>query len=158
MKKLITLLFLVAFTLSVSAQRSGSTTPIPWNVSTKVLTMLPVDTITQHATAYWTFNVDRAKTQYFAVSIALDTIGSYSTRTVWDVLGSMDNVNFVATTATQVRVGTTAGGQTVDTTFVLYDVATGTLWKYLKVRAVASASLHIKGAKVSGIGIKVVEK
>jgi hypothetical protein len=157
MKKLIVLLFLVAFSLSAMAQRSGTTTAIGEG-TTKVLSMIAADTITQHATAYWTFLVNKPYASYFAVSVAVDTIGTYSTRTVWDVLGSMDNVNFVATTATQVRLGTTAGGIAVDTTFVLYDVATGTLWKYLKVRAVASASLHIKGAKVSGLAIKVVNK
>jgi hypothetical protein len=159
MRKLITLIFLLSLSVSMMAQRSASTTSVPWNVATKTLVMLPVDSITQHATAYWTFNISRAKTNYFAITVALDTIGAVPCgKTTFDVLGSMDNVNFVATGATQVRPGGTTAGLVRDTTFVLYDVSTGVLYNYLKVQAVSSSSLHIKGVRVSGLSLKVSDK
>jgi hypothetical protein len=159
MKKLIILSFLLAFSVSMMAQRSGSATAMVAGATTKVLTMLPVDSVTQHATAYWTFIIDKPYLSYFAVAVSIDTIGAVPCgKTTWDVQGSMDNTNWIATTATQVRPGGTTAGLVVDTTFYMGDVATGVLWKYLKVKCVSSSSLHIKGIRVSGLSLKVGAK
>jgi hypothetical protein len=158
MKKLFVLIALVAFTLSVSAQRSASTTALN-GASTKVFSMLAVDSITQHATAYWIVDVNRPKLYYFAVNVAIDTITNTPCgKTTWDVQGSMDKTNWIATSATQVRPGGTTAGLVVDTTFYMGDVSTGVLWRYLKIKAVSSSSLHIKGVRVSGLSIKVADK
>jgi len=151
MKKILILSFLMALSLSVMAQRSGSTTGLN-DASLKVLTMLPVDSLPQATTKYWIFNVNRPKTYYFCVSVAIDTVTHTSNHTWVDVLGSMDGTNFVATGATQVKYG-----GTVDSTFQLYDVSTGVLWKYLKVQMVTK-DYNAVGTRVKGLSLKVGDK
>jgi hypothetical protein len=153
MKKLFILLVLVAFTLSVSAQRASSTTTVG-ATGLKNLVMLPVDTITQGATAYWTFDVNRQRAYYYAVGIALDMTGAtnrYSV-TVW---GSLNNTDWISSGITQVNCYPTAGGG-VDSTLVMANVTTPQLWRYLKVRFVGLDN-NVKGVAVSALGIKVAD-
>jgi hypothetical protein len=153
MKKIITFIALLTFVLTLSAQRSGSTTVLQSQEIQKVLTMTAADTITQHGTVYWVFNINKPALQLFAFSVSVDTITNANTNHVYfDVLGSLDGVNYIATTATQVKYGGSA-----DSTFYLGDVATGVLWKYLKVQGV-SQSLHVRGCRVSSVSMKVVSK
>ena len=152
MKKLIILSFLLALSAGLMAQRSGSTTALAWNVNEKVLTMTAADSLPQATTKYWVFTVNKLKAQYFAVSVAVDTIVHACNHTWVDVLGSMDGTNYVATGATQVKYG-----GTVDSTFQLVDVSTGVLWKYLKVQFV-NKDYNAVGARVTGLSIKVVDK
>ena len=153
MKKLIILLVLVAFTLSVSAQRASSTTALG-TASLKTLTLLPVDTITQHSTAYWNFDVNRSKLYYFALSVKLDTMNktANNNHVYVDVYGSMNGTNWIATSATRVKFG-----GSVDSTFYLGDVATGVLWRYLRVN-LATQTKHVRGVRVSEISLKVADK
>jgi hypothetical protein len=154
MKKLIVILFLAAFALSVNAQRSGSTTGVPWATGYKAITITGADSITQHGTPYWVFDLGLVhKLCFFSISTGIDTLGTASTNHVYvDVLGSNDGVNYYATAATQVKCGVT-----VDTLFALNDVSTGVLWRYLKVQYV-SKTLHVRGSKLSALTIKVAEK
>ncbi len=151
MKKILILSFLMAFSLSVFAQRSGSTTALN-DASIKVLTMTTADSLPQATTKYWTFLINRPKTYYFAVAVAIDTVTHACNHTWVDVLGSMDGTNYVATGATQVKYG-----GTVDSTFQLVDVSTGVLWKYLKVQFV-NKDYNAVGARVTGLSIKVGDK
>jgi hypothetical protein len=158
MKKLFVLFALLAFSVSVMAQRAGSTTVLQSQENTKVLTMTAADTVTQHATVYWTFNVNKPKLYYFAFSLAFDSAGTLNGKSAVDIQGSHDATNWIATSATQVRPGGTTTGLAVDTVFYLGDVSTGVLWKYLRVKIASSASLNVRGFKVSGISLKVGEK
>jgi hypothetical protein len=151
MKKLFILSALLVFALSVSGQRSGSTTTLLPNETYKTLTMTAADTV--HTTSYWIFSINKPKTQYFAFAIAVDSMPLTTKRHVYfDVLGSVDGSNWVATGATQVKYG-----QTVDSTFVLYDVSTGVLWRKLKLQAVAQGAVE-KGPKITAISVKVGDK
>ena len=152
MKKIFILSFLLAFSTVLMAQRSGSTTTLLPNETTKVLTMLPVDSLPQATTKYWVFAINKPKAQYFAVSVAIDTIIHAGNHTWVDVLGSLDGTNYVSTGATQVKYGGTA-----DSTFQLYDVTTGVMWKYLKVQFV-NKDYNAVGARVKGLSIKVGDK
>jgi hypothetical protein len=158
MKKLIVLFFLLSLSVGMMAQRAGTTTTLPWNVNTKTLTLLPVDSVTQHATVYWTFLIDRPKLQYFTFAVAIDTVGALNGKAAFDIQGSLDGTNWIATAATQVRPGATATGLAVDTAFVLSDVSTGVLWKYLRLKIVNSGTLHVRGFRVSGLAVKVADK
>ncbi len=152
MKKLITILALLVFAINLSAQRSGSTTVLSSNEIQKTLTMTTADTITQHGTVYWVFNINKPRLSYFAFAVKLDTITNAETNHVYvDVYGSLDGSNYVATGATQWKYGGTC-----DSTNTLYDVSTGVLWKYLKLQAV-SKTLHVRGCRVAAITLKVAE-
>jgi hypothetical protein len=153
MKKIIIFLALLAFTLTLSAQRSGSVTVLQSHEIQKTLTMIAADTVTQGATAYWVFNINKPALQYFAFSVKIDTLVSAANNHIYvDVLGSLDGTNYIATTATQVKYGATT-----DSTFYLGDVATGVLWKYLKLQLV-SQDANVRGSRVSAISMKVVSK
>jgi hypothetical protein len=68
----------------------------------------------------------------------------------------MDKVTWVATTATRVKYG---GG--ADSTMVLYDVATGTMWRYLKIQIAGQKAAGNKtsfGTAVKAIAIRVGDK
>ena len=156
MKKLLFFLAFVAFTLSVSAQRSGSTTVVG-NTGLKNLTMTAADTVTQAGTVYWVFDVNRQKSYLYAVSIAIDTVAHTNNRTSWTVWGSMDNTNWVASGITQLNIFATDGSGGTDTTFVLSSVTTGSLWRYLKVRGVALDN-NVKGCRVKALGLKAGDK
>ena len=160
MKKLITLLFLVAFTLSVSAQRSSTTVAnvIPQGASTKALTLIAVDSVSNTSTGTWIFDVNKTKTQYFAVSVKLAPLGvtALKAHAYVNVLGSIDKVTWVATTATQVKYG---GG--ADSSMVLYDISTGVMWRYLKVTIdgkPGAGGATTFGTAVKAIAIKVGDK
>lgn len=152
MKKILILSLLLALTVSLTAQRSGSTTSL--GVSTmKTLTLTAVDSITQGATAYWTFTVDPAKSYYFCFAAAIDTITHGNNRLSATVWGSMDNTNFVNTGITQVNIFPTAGGG-ADTTFQMTQVTTPVLWKYLKFRLV-SLDANVVGSRLKGLSLKI---
>jgi len=155
MKKIFSLIVLLAFALSVSAQRASSTTPVPIT-GLKNLTMLPVDSITQGATVYWTFDVNRQKPYYFAFAFAIDTITSSTNRLACTIWGSMNNVDWVSSGLTQVNLFPTAGGG-ADTTFQMVQVTTPVIWRYLKARFV-SVDANVKGARFKAIGLKVGER
>lgn len=152
MKKIFILSFLLAFSTVLMAQRSGSTTTLLPNETTKVLTMTAADSLPQATTKYWVFAINKPKAQYFAVAVAVDTIVHACNHTWVDVLGSLDGTNYVSTGATQVKYGGTA-----DSTFQLYDVTTGVMWKYLKVQFV-NKDYNAVGARVTGLSIKVGDK
>ena len=152
MKKIFILSFLLAFSTVLMAQRSGSTTTLLPNETTKVLTMTAADSLPQATTKYWVFAINKPKAQYFAVAVAVDTIVHACNHTWVDVLGSLDGTNYVSTGATQVKYGGTA-----DSTFQLYDVTTGVMWKYLKVQFV-NKDYNAVGARVKGLSIKVGDK
>lgn len=160
MKKLFTLLFLVAFSLSAMAQRSSTsaTAKALGESSTAQISLLPVDSISYNTTGTWIFDVNKVKSQFFAVSVRLDPIGATALKAhAWvNVLGSIDKVTWVATTATQVKYG---GG--ADSSMVLYDVATGVPWRYLKVTIAGQKALGgviTYGTYVKAIAIKVGDK
>lgn len=151
MKKLFTILFLLAFALSVTAQRSGSTTTLLPQQTYKALTMTAADTV--HTTSYWVFALNKPATQYFAFAVAVDSMPLTTKQHVWfDVLGSVDGVVYVTTGATTVKYGST-----IDSTFSLVDVSTGVLWRYLKLQAVAKTGTF-KGPKITAISMKVGNK
>ena len=152
MKKIFILSFLLAFSTVLMAQRSGSTTTMLPNETTKVLTMTAADSLPQATTKYWVFAINKPKAQYFAVAVAVDTVTHACNHTWVDVLGSLDGTNYVSTGATQVKYGGTA-----DSTFQLYDVTTGVMWKYLKVQFV-NKDYNAVGARVKGLSIKVGDK
>jgi len=152
MKKIFILSFLLAFSTVLMAQRSGSTTTLLPNETTKVLTMTAADSLPQATTKYWVFAINKPKAQYFAVAVAVDTIVHACNHTWVDVLGSLDGTKYVSTGATQVKYGGTA-----DSTFQLVDVSTGVLWKYLKVQFV-NKDYNAVGARVTGLSIKVGDK
>lgn len=156
MKKLIILSFLLTLSVGLMAQRASSTTAVPLGTTIKNLTMLPVDTITQGATAYWTFDVGLRKEYLYAFQIAIDTVTSSTNRLAVTVWGSLDNVNFVSSGITQVNCFPTAGGG-ADTTLVMANVTTPQLWRYLKVRFI-SVDANVKGARIKSLGIKVAEQ
>lgn len=151
MKKLFILAVLVVFTLSLSAQRSGSTTTLLPNETYKTLTMTAADTLTSGTTKYWVFAINKPKSQYFSFAVQIDTVG-VKNHCYIDVKGSVDGTTWVATTATQVKFGST-----VDSTFSLSDVSTGVLWKYLKLQFVPQGAT-LKGNKVAAISMKVGDK
>jgi hypothetical protein len=156
MKKLISLFaILLIFVLSAEAQRASTTTVVP-NTGLKNLSMLPVDSITQGATAYWVFDVGNRPAYYYAVSIAFTLISTNTDRIATTVWGSMDNTNWVSSGITQVNAFPSLGGG-ADTTFVLASVTTPQLWRYLKIRFIATDN-NVKGVKVSGLGLKVANK
>jgi hypothetical protein len=151
MKKLITLLFLVALTLSVSAQRSGSTTTFLPNETYKTLTMTDADSV--RTTSYWVFAINKPKTQYFSFAVRSDTATKSTASHVWfTVWGSVDGVVYTNTGVTTVKFG-----GSIDSTFALSDVSTGVLWKYLKLQAV---NIHTerRAQRVGAISLKVGEK
>jgi hypothetical protein len=151
MKKLITLLFLVALTLSVSAQRSGSTTAFAQAEYYKNLTMIAADTV--ESTSYWIFALNKPKVQYFSFAVKCDTATLTSPSHIWfDVKGSVDGVTWVNTTATTVKFG-----GSVDSTFSLSDVSTGVLWRYLKLQAV-NVNPERRAHRVANIGVKIGDK
>lgn len=156
MKKLIVLLALVAFTLSVEAQRSGSTTVVG-QTGLKNLTMTAVDTVTHSGTVYWIFDVNRQKAYLYAFSVAIDTVKHTNLRTYWNVYGSMDAVNWVASGITQVNLYATNGSAGTDTTFVMASVTTGCLWRYLKLQGIG-LSTSVYGPRVKAIGLKAGDK
>ena len=84
--------------------------------------------------------------------VAFYTVTHACNHTWVDVLGSLDGTNYVSTGATQVKYGGTA-----DSTFQLYDVTTGVMWKYLKVQFV-NKDYNAVGARVKGLLIKVGDK
>ena len=161
MKKSITLLFLVAFSLSAMAQRSSTSAvaaAIPKDGSYASLTLLPVDSVSYNTTGTWIFDVNKVKTQYFAVSVKLAPNGGTALKThaYVNVLGSIDKVTWVATTATQVKYG---GG--ADSSMVLYDTSTGVMWRYLKVTVAGQAAaggVVAYGSTVKAIALKVGDK
>jgi hypothetical protein len=153
MKKLIILSFLLVLSAGLMAQRAGSTTTLLPNESYKSLVMTAADTI--HTTSYWTFAINKPKTQYFAFTVAVDSmpIGSYKQHHQFNIQGSIDGTNWVATGATQV-----AYAQSIDSTFVLYDVSTGVLWRYLRLKVANTYAGPLKGCKITGISIRVADK
>lgn len=151
MKKLITLLFLVAITLSVSAQRSGSTTTLLPAQTYKSLTMLPVDSV--FSTQYWIFALNKPKTQYWSFAVAVDTATLTDAGHIWfNVYGSIDGTTWVNTGATTVKFG-----GSVDSTFSMSDVSTGVLWRYLKLQGV-SINTYLRAHRVANVSLKVGDK
>lgn len=155
MKKIFVLITLFAFTLGVTAQRASSTTYVG-ATGLKNLITIAADTITQGATVYWTFDVNRQRAYYYAISIGIDTVGGPTNRLATTVWGSMDNVNWVSSGITQVNVYPTAGGG-ADTTYVMANVTTPQLWRYLKVRFI-STDVSVTGGRLKALGIKVADK
>jgi len=153
MKKFITLIFLLTLSVSLIAQRSASTTGVPWTTGFKALTMLPVDSVTQGGTAYWVFDVGYPQKSYFyCFSVALTLISTNTNRYAITVDGSMDATNYVASGITQVNCFPTAGGG-ADTTLKMASVTTPVLWRYLKLKVVGN-DCNVKGVKVSGLSLK----
>ena len=153
MKKLITLLFLVALTVTVTAQRSGSTTSVPANIiGTKSLTMTAADTISKNANTYWIFDINRPAPALFAFVVKLDTTRATGMHVWADVYQGIDTINWAATSATEVKFG-----GTVDSSFILSDVTTGAIGRYLKL-VLKGKNLAVKGNKVSAISLRVLNK
>ena len=151
MKKLITLLFLVAISLSAMAQRSGSTTTFLPNETYKNLTMTAADTV--ETTSYWIFALNKPKVQYWSFAVGVDTATLTDASHIWfNVYGSVDKTTWVNTGATTVKFG-----GSVDSTFSMSDVSTGAIWKYLKIQAV-SVNQYLRSHRVSAISIKVGDK
>lgn len=154
MKKILVILFLAAFTLSVSAQRTGSTTGVPWATGYKALTMTSADTIGYATTCYWNFDLGtQHKLCYWAFAVKATPTGVGLPHVWFTIWGSNDGTNFVNTGATTVKYG---GG--TDSLFQMVDVSTGVLWRYLKLQAVGVAGTANKGEKITAISIKVSEK
>jgi hypothetical protein len=156
MKKLIVLLFLASFALSVNAQLVlGQTAKgVPWPSGYYNCTLNAVDTVGYATTTYAKFDLGLAhKLCFWAISFKMTPTG-VGTPHVWiTVQGSMDNTNFVETGATTVKYG---GG--TDSTFVMSDVSTGILWRYLRVKFAGVAGTANKGEKVTALAIKVSQK
>jgi len=151
MKKLITLLFLVAFSLSAMAQRSGSTTALAQNTYYKTLTMTAADSV--DATSYWIFALNKPGVQYFSFAVRADTATlTEACHTGFTVWGSIDGSVWTNTGVTEVKF---AG--TVDSTFALSDVSTGVLWRYLKLQAVTKHTMR-RSNRVGAISLKVGDK
>ena len=151
MKKLITLLFLVAFTLSVSAQRSGSTTALAQTAYYKTLTMTAADSV--DGTSYWIFALNKPGVQYFSFAVRADTATkSEACHTGFTVWGSIDGTAWTNTGITEVKF---AG--TVDSTFSMSDVSTGVLWRYLKLQAVTKHTMR-RSNRVGAISLKTGDK
>lgn len=155
MKKLFILIALFTFTLSVMGQRASSTTSVG-ATGLKNLVMTAADTITQGATAYWTFDVNRQRAYYYAVAVAIDSVAAGNNRISVTVWGSLNNVDWVSSGITQVNVWPTAG-LGPDTTLVMANVTTPQMWRYLKVRFVTLDS-NAKGGRIKALGIKVADK
>ena len=150
MKKLFILFVLLVFSISVMGQRTASLLP---NETYKVLTMTGADTVGYATTVYFTFALNKPKTQYWAVAAKMDPTG-VGTPHVWvTVWGSIDGTNFVNTGATTVKYG---GG--ADSLFQIVDVSTGILWKYLKVQFAGVAGTANKGELIKALAIKVGDK
>ena len=73
MKKLIFIAFMLVLSISVMAQRSGSTTGMG-GASLKTLSLTAADTTAQGATTYWTFNVNIPESYYFCFAAAIDRL------------------------------------------------------------------------------------
>ena len=159
MKKIIALISVILlFAVSINAQRSGSTTTLLPQQTYKVLTMLPVDSVQSLATAYWVFALNKPKTQYYAVAIQMDCVGTTTLKghTWINTYGSIDGTTWVNTGFSTIKYGGTA-----DSTMVIYDVSTGILWKYLKVAFVgkkANGGVTTFGNAVRELAIKVGDK
>ena len=161
MKKIIILSFLLALSVGLMAQRSSTTAvakTLPAGVSSASLTLIAVDSVSNTSTGTWIFDINKTKSQYFAVSVKLAPLGATALKAhaYVNVLGSIDKVTWVATTAIQVKYG---GG--ADSSMVLYDVSTGVMWRYLKVTVAgkkAAANKTSYGTAIEAIAIKVGDK
>jgi hypothetical protein len=163
MKKiaLITALLFFAVGLALNAQMA-STKSFTAGQTFYNYTPLAGDTIhgsdAASTTHFITFNVNRSKLYYFTIACELDTVKTHNrvlSNHVWvQVLGSMTNP-----TGNQgwVAIGSPVKfGASVDSTFSYSDVATGVLWKYLKVRF--SGITAAKCSKLTILALKVADK
>lgn len=136
MKKLALIISLLLFAVGVQAQ-FGTLQSLTSSGYYKVVTPVAGDTI--HGTEasastahYYDFFVNKEKVQYFSFAVELDTVKTHHrvlANHVWaQVLGSIDGSTFVA-------VGSPVKfGASVDSLFTISDVATGTLWRFYRIR------------------------
>lgn len=135
MKKLIFLISFLLIAVGLNAQ-FGTTYSLGTDNYYKVVTPVAGDTIhgsdAASTTHYYDFFVNKTKVQYFTLACELDTVKTHHrvlANHVWvQVLGSIDQSTWTA-------VGSPVKfGASVDSTFSYSDVATGTLWRYYRVR------------------------
>ena len=150
----------MAFTVSLSAQ--FATTKTLSSTGYYNYTPLAGDTIhgsdpasTSH---YVTFATNRNKLYYFSFICKLDTIKTHNrvlSNHVWvQVLGSLTNPTG---NDGWVAIGSPVKfGASVDSTFSYSDVATGVLWRYLKIRF--SGITAAKCSKLSSLTLKIADK
>lgn len=160
MKKLFILSFILALSVGLMAQRSSTSVTakaLPASGSTATVTLIAVDSVSNTSVGTWIFDINKVKSQYFALSVKLAPLATTAKAHAYvNVLGSIDKVTWVATTATQVKYG---GG--ADSTMVLYDVATGVMWRYLEVVITgkkAAGGRTSFGTSVKAINLKVGDK
>jgi hypothetical protein len=163
MKKLFILSFFLLIAGSLFAQRtvsaaSGSTTSLASTESSVVVTTTASDTIGGTATKYWLFNINKPKLQFYSFVINIDTILTTSrvvaNRTRVQFFGSLNGTTFVQI-GSNIFHNVNAGTGT-DSTFAVSDVATGVLWKYIKVNF--TGIVANKASKPTTIQLKVADK
>ena len=135
MKKLSLIIVGLLIVISMQAQ-FGTLQSLGSTEVYKIVTPVAGDTIhgsdAASKTHYYTFFLNKTKLQYFSFLVELDTVKTHHrvlANHVWvQVSGSLDN-------ATWVDIGSPVKfGASADSTFSYSDVATGNLWRYLRIR------------------------
>ena len=167
MKKILIILGLLFFAVSLQAQVMGTTKALN-GASLYVIT--PSTTVKTTAadsingsdaastTKFVTFDVNRPKLYYFTVQCQLDSTKLHHrvlANHVWvQVLGSM--TNGTGNSAWTAIGNPVKYGASVDSTFAISDVSTGVLWRYIKVRF--SGITANKCSTLNTLIIKVADK
>jgi len=159
MKKLITLLVLVCLTSQMFGQASGSTTTFLPNQSYKSITIAAGDTVAGTGSKYWDFAVNRTKLYYFAFAVGLDTTRIHNrvegNRVLVQVYGSIVNTGTWRQIGSNIFYNVNAGTN-ADSTLCVADVATGVLYRYLRIKF--TGIVAAKCATVSGLTLRIADK
>jgi hypothetical protein len=167
MKKLIFLFAMLIVAISASGQ-SATTKIIPANGTYSVYTPVASDTICGTATKYWNFFADKGFLYFYVSTVRFDprlvnptgtgtgrTVGNHVTLTLQ---GSIDGTSYVNIDTCLVHPTTTVttlqnNGKVLNWTS---DVATGVLWRYLRVSATGGDAN--KTATLTSLAIKLGKK
>lgn len=167
MKRLIVIFSLLLFAVGLQAQVMGTTKALNGGSLYVITPSTTVKTTAADSingsdaastTKYVTFDVNRPKLYYFTVQCQLDTTKLHHrvlANHVWvQVLGSMNNPTG---NSGWTAIGNPVKfGASVDSTFVISDVSTGVLWRYLKVRF--SGITAAKCSSLNTLILKVADK
>lgn len=159
MKKLIVILSLLLFAVTMNAQVSGSTVTMAANSTYAVITPTATDTVSGTVSKYWDIALNKSKLQYFGFAVSIDSTKRpsriHGNRVLVQVYGAVQQTGTWRQIGTNIFYGVNAG-TSGDTTMLVADLTTGILYRYLRIKFTGVVANHC--ATVSKLSLRVADK
>jgi len=159
MKKLLFFLAFICYAVASNAQASGSTITFLPNETIKTVTVAATDTIGGTVSKYWDFAINKPKLQFFSFAVGLDTTRIHNrvegNRVNVQVYGALNSSGAWRQIGSNIFYNVNAGTN-ADTVMLVGDVATGVLYKYLRIKF--TGIVAAKCTTVSALSLKVADK